>query len=43
MECLFAKTLYTGKKVTNNAYVSIENRQIAGVSLKKNRETGRRV
>ena len=38
MEYLFAKTLYTGKKVINNAYISIENRQITGVSLKK---TGR--
>jgi len=35
MECLLARTLYTGKKVINNAYISMKNQLIAGVSSKK--------
>jgi imidazolonepropionase-like amidohydrolase len=35
MEYLLARTLYTGKKVIHNAYVSLKDRWITGVSLKK--------
>jgi imidazolonepropionase-like amidohydrolase len=35
MEHLFARTLYTGKKVIRNAYISMKDQWINGISLKK--------
>lgn len=38
MECVFARTIYTGRRVIENAYVFIKNQRIEGISSKKTGE-----